>query len=89
MPQWVAVELVPETRGRHRSKRCPLPTARSQLPESHTAAAAAMLVTTGKSCSSLREMMTFNAEIFGAVHGVLSFSLTFNQSGVFPSIAAC
>lgn len=89
MPQRVAAELVLERIGRQRSKRCPLPTARSQPPESHTAAAAAMLVTTGKSCSSLSEMLTFNAEIFGAVQSVWSFGLPFNQSGVFPSTAAC
>ena len=46
-----AVQVALEKRGQQWSKRCPLPTARSQLPENHTAAAAAMLVTTGTGSS--------------------------------------
>lgn len=52
----VVVEVAWERRRQQWSKRCPLPTARLQLPENHTAAAAVMLVTTGIRLSSLRNV---------------------------------
>lgn len=50
------VEVAWERREQQWSKRCPLPTARSQLPENHTDAAAAMPATTGMSSSLLRNV---------------------------------
>lgn len=52
----VVVEIAWERRGQQWYKHYPLPTARLQLRENHTAAAAATLVTTGTSCSVLRNV---------------------------------
>lgn len=74
--RWAVLELALERRGQ-RSKCCPPPIARSQLPESHTAAAAATPVTTGTSSS-----------IFAAIQTIECFSLAFNRSCVLPLTAA-
>lgn len=64
----LVVEVAWERRGQRWSKHCPLHIARSQLLENHTAAAVAMLVTTG----------TFNihnfTKAFGAALNFLIFT---------------
>lgn len=49
-------EIAWERRGQQWYKHCLLPTARLQLPENHTAAVAAMLVTTGTNFRALRNL---------------------------------
>lgn len=52
--QEVVEKVAWERRRQQLSKHCPLPTARSPLPENHIAAAAVTPATTGMSSSSLK-----------------------------------